>query len=232
MKALVYRGRGRRCLEDRPRPDIRLPTDAIVRVTNATICGSDPNAVKSYARPIARGRILGCEGTGIVEQVGDDVSSIRVSDCVLISCLTSCGMCVQCRKGEKLSCENGGCLLGSAIDGTRAEYVRVPFADHGLFPITVAVDDHTEGPWIDNFHRGFMGSTFHGPNEPVDMASIVFGGSIGMGPLLAVMQYYRTVVRPILNTGGNRRLQLRAGARHSVFQRTNGPTARPGGSYI
>jgi alcohol dehydrogenase len=181
------------------------PTDAIVRVTSATICGSDPNAMKGHAPRVARGRILGYEGVGIIERVGDDVSSFSVGDFVLISCLTYCGMCPNCTKGERLGCENGGWLLGNAIDGTHAEYVRVPFADHGLFPLAITVGDNADGPWNDNSAGGFMGGVFHGPDEPADTSSIVLGGSVGMGPLLAVMQYRRTVFHPILYAEGHRR---------------------------
>ena len=87
-------------------------------------------------------------------------------------------------------------MLGNSIDGTYAEYVRVPFADHSLFSVPGAGADNTGGPWTDNFPEGFMRDVFHGPDERPDAAPIVLGGSVGMGPLLAVMQYYRTVVRP------------------------------------
>lgn len=208
MKALVYHGPGRRFFQDRPRPVIKAPTDAIVKVTNATISGSDLRA-RGNAPRIARGRILGHEGTGIIERVGDRVSNFRVGDCVLISGLTLCGTCAQCKKGDHAHCKNGGWKLGNAIDGTYAEYVRVPFADHSLFPLPGAGGRDTNGPWIDNFPEGFMRSVFHGTDERTDSAPIIYGGSVGMGPLLAVMQYYRTVVHPTLHTNGNRHAEAR-----------------------
>ena len=196
MKALVYRGPGKRCLEDRPRPVVEAPTDAIVKVTNATISGSVLRATRADAPRIARGRIVGHEGTGIIERVGDSVSKFRVGDCVLISFLTLCGTCERCKQGDHAGCENGGWMLGNSIDGTYAEYVRVPFADHSLFSVPGAVANNTGGPWTDNFPEWFMRGVSHGPDEQADTAPIIFGGSVGMGPLLAVMQYYRTVVRP------------------------------------
>ena len=192
MKALVYRGPGKRSLEDRPRPVVEAPTDAIVKVTNATISGSLLCAAD--APRIARGRILGHEGTGIIERVGDSVSKFHVGDCVLISFLTLCGTCKRCQQGD--GCENGGWMLGNSIDGTYAEYVRVPFADHSLFSVPGANANYTGEPWTDNFPEWFMRGAYYGPDEQADTAPIVFGGSVGMGPLLAVMQYYRTVVRP------------------------------------
>jgi alcohol dehydrogenase len=209
MKALVYHGPGRRFFQDRPRPVIKAPTDAIVKVTNATISGSDLRATRGHAPRIARGRILGHEGTGIIERVGDRVSNFRVGDCVLISGLTLCGTCTHCKNGDHVHCKNGGWILGDAIDGTYAEYVRVPFADHSLFSVPGAGDRNTGGPWIDNFPEGFMRGVFRGTDERTDTAPIVFGGPVGMGPLLAVMQYYRTVVHPTLHSNGNRHPEAR-----------------------
>jgi alcohol dehydrogenase len=207
MKALVYHGPGKRIFEDRPRPAITAPTDAIVRVTNASICGADLRAMWGGSPPVVRGLILGHEGTGIVEKVGDSVCNFRVGDCVLISCLTWCGTCAHCENGEHARCENGGRILGSAIDGTCAEYVRVPFADRGLFSVPGAGDDNTDGPWIDDhFPGGFMRDVFEGPDEHTNTAPIVVGGSVGMGPVLAVLEYYRTVLHPILGTDSHRRL--------------------------
>ena len=203
MRALVYHGAGRSSFEDCPRPVIGVSTDVVVKVTNTTICGSDLRTMRGDG-PVTRGRILGSEGTGIIERVGDNVSDFRVGDCVLISGLTRCGRCTHCKNGEAARCENGGWMLGQAIDGTCAEYVRVPFADHSLFLVPGAGDHNTDGPWTDNFPGGLTSGVFYGPDERMDTAPIIFGGSVGMGPLLAVMQYYRTVVRPILHTNGQR----------------------------
>lgn len=196
MKALVYRGRGKSSFEEKPRPAIQAPPDAIVKVTNPTISGSDLHSMRGDAPRIARGRILGSEGTGIIERVGDRVSQFHVGDCVLISAITSCGTCAPCREENSENCKNGGWLLGNEIDGTYAEYVRVPYADHSLLAVLGAGDHNTHGPWIDNFPDGFVNGVVHGPDERSDTAPIVLGGAVGMGPLLSVMQYYRTVVRP------------------------------------
>lgn len=130
MKALVYHGPGKRAWEDVPRPEIKDPTDAIVRVTAVTICGTDLHILKGDVPEVEPGRILGHEAVGVVEQVGTSVTSVRPGDRVLISCITSCGRCQYCRVGSYGQClGGGGWILGHTTDGVQAEYVRVPFAD-------------------------------------------------------------------------------------------------------
>ncbi|WP_175936371.1 alcohol dehydrogenase catalytic domain-containing protein, partial [Burkholderia cepacia] len=123
MKALVYHGPGRKALEERPRPELQSPTDAIVRVTRTTICGTDLHILKGDVPTCEPGRILGHEGVGIVEQVGAAVDSLKPGDPVLISCISSCGRCEYCRRGLYSHCTTGGWILGNRIDGTQAEYV-------------------------------------------------------------------------------------------------------------
>lgn len=194
MKAL-YHGPGKRTFAEASRPIIIDPTDAIVRVTSATICGTNLGTLCGDALPDARGLILGNEGIGVVESVGDDVTNFRAGDCVLISCLTSCGRCTHCQNGQYAHCENGGRILGSAIDGTCAEYVRVPFAERSLFPIPGAGDDGSDGSWIDEFTGEFMDDVSKRADRD---AAVVIGGSVGVGPVLAVLQYYRDVVKPMI----------------------------------
>ncbi|WP_175936505.1 alcohol dehydrogenase catalytic domain-containing protein, partial [Burkholderia cepacia] len=123
MKALVYHGPGRKTLEERPMPELQSPTDAIVRVTRTTICGTDLHILKGDVPTCEPGRILGHEGVGIVEQVGAAVDSLKPGDHVLISCISSCGRCEYCRRGLYSHCTTGGWILGNRIDGTQAEYV-------------------------------------------------------------------------------------------------------------
>ena len=142
MKALVYHGPGKRALEDKPKPVIKAPTDAIVKITKTTICGTDLHIMKGDVPTVTDGRILGHEGVGIIEQVGGSVSNFSVGARVLISCITSCGRCANCKKGMYSHCENGGgWILGNLIDGTQAEYVRIPFADNSLYPIPAGADE-------------------------------------------------------------------------------------------
>jgi alcohol dehydrogenase len=126
MKALVYQGPGQKTFEDRPKPEIRDAGDAIVRITRTTICGTDLHILKGDVPTCAPGRILGHEGVGIVETIGAGVTAFKAGDHVLISCITACGRCAYCRRGMYSHCTTGGWILGNAIDGTQAEYVRTP----------------------------------------------------------------------------------------------------------
>src|SRR5580693_6530685 len=98
MKAFVYLGPAKKAVEDRPKPDITAPTDAIVKITKTTICGTDLHILKGDLPSCEAGRILGHEGVGVVDQVGSAMTTFKVGDRVLISCITACGRCVYCRK--------------------------------------------------------------------------------------------------------------------------------------
>jgi alcohol dehydrogenase len=129
MKALVYKGPGKKAIEDRPVPDIKESSDAVVRISKTTICGTDLHILKGDVPTCEPGRTLGHEGTGIVERVGAGVTNFRPGDCVLISCISTCGRCEYCRRGMYSHCATGGWILGNKIDGTQAEFVRIPHAD-------------------------------------------------------------------------------------------------------
>jgi alcohol dehydrogenase len=89
MKALVYHGPGERAWEDTPRPTIQDASDAIVRITTSTICGTDLHILKGDLPSVTDGRVLGHEGIGVVEQVGTGVSEFHIGDKVIISCVTA-----------------------------------------------------------------------------------------------------------------------------------------------
>src|SRR5450631_226660 len=135
MQALVYQGPGKKALESRPKPDITAPTDAIVKITKTTICGTDLHILKGDVPSCKPGRILGHEGVGVVEKVGPAVTAFKPGDRVLISCVSACGKCEYCRKQMYSHCTAGGWILGNTIDGTQAEFVRTPFADTSLYHI-------------------------------------------------------------------------------------------------
>src|SRR5665811_1128685 len=98
MKALVYRGPGDKAVEDRPKPALQAPGDAIVKITKTTICGTDLHILKGDVATCAPGRILGHEGVGIIEKVGPAVAAFKAGDRVLISCVSACGKCEYCRR--------------------------------------------------------------------------------------------------------------------------------------
>jgi alcohol dehydrogenase len=141
MNALVYHGPGRKSWELKPKPTILEPTDALVRILKTTICGTDLHIMKGDVADVAEGRIIGHEGVGIIEETGSAVSNFKKGDHVLISCITSCGKCEYCKRGMYSHCEKGGWILGHLIDGTQAEYVRIPYADNSLYPIPAGSDE-------------------------------------------------------------------------------------------
>lgn len=189
MRALVYLGPGKRALADRPKPTVDLATDAVVKVMKTTICGTDLHILKGDVPTVSPGRILGHEGVGVIEQVGAAVTSFKPGDRVLISCITSCGRCERCREGMYSHCAQGGWILGNTIDGTQAEYVRIPFADTSLYPIPGTVDDEPLVMLSDIFPTGYECGVLNGKVSPGDIIAIVGAGPIGLATLLTAQLY-------------------------------------------
>jgi alcohol dehydrogenase len=189
MKALVYLGDGKKAFEDRPKPTLAAPTDAIVKVTKTTICGTDLHILKGDMPSVQVGRILGHEGVGIIDEAGDGVTAFKRGDRVLISCITSCGACIACRKLMFSHCANGGWILGNEIDGTQAEFVRIPNADTSLYPI---LDGEEEDPLVmcsDILPTGFECGVLNGQVTPGNITAIVGSGPIGLAALLTAQFY-------------------------------------------
>ena len=189
MKALVYHGPGKRAWEEKPRPTIKDAADAIVRITTSTICGTDLHILKGDLPAVTDGRILGHEGIGIVESVGPGVSSFHVGDKVLISCVTACGKCDFCRKSMYSHCRHGGWILGNTIDGTQAEYVRIPYADTSLYPIPLDGDEEALVMLSDILPTGFECGVLNGQVKPGDTVAIVGAGPVGLAVLLTAQFY-------------------------------------------
>lgn len=203
MKALVYHGPGNRKLEDKPKPALQYPGDAIVRITKTTICGTDLHILKGDVPTVAEGRILGHEGVGIVEEVGTGVSGFHAGDRVLISCITSCGKCGNCKKGMYSHCESGGWILGNMIDGTQAEYVRIPFADSSLYRIPAGADEEAIVMLSDILPTGFECGVLNGQVKPGDTVAIVGAGPIGLATLLTA-QFYSPAELIMIDVDDNR----------------------------
>ena len=180
MKALVYKGPGKRSWEEKPKPTIQKPTDAIVRIDKTTICGTDLHILKGDVPAVTEGRILGHEGLGVVDEVGSGVSNFKKGDRVLISCITSCGKCAACKKGMYSHCADGGWILGHLIDGTQAEYVRIPHADNSLYPVPPGVDEEALVMLSDILPTGFEVGVLNGKVKPGDTVAIVGGGPVGL----------------------------------------------------
>ena len=203
MKALVYHGPGKRSWEDKPKPQIQAPTDAIVRITKTTICGTDLHILKGDVPSVKAGRILGHEGVGVVEEVGSAVSSFKARDRVLISCITSCGKCEACKKGMYSHCESGGWILGNTIDGTQAEYVRIPYADNSLYGVPKTVDEDALMMLSDILPTGFECGVLNGQVKPGDKVAIVGAGPVGLAALLTA-QFYSPAELILIDLDENR----------------------------
>jgi alcohol dehydrogenase len=189
MKALVYRGPGRKALEDRPRPTIVAPTDAIVKMTRTTLCGTDLHILKGDVPSCQPGRILGHEGVGVVEQVGPAVTTFAAGHRVLISCISACGRCPACRKLMYSHCSTGGWLLGNSIDGTQAEWVRIPHAESSLHRIPDGTDEDAMVMLSDILPTGFECGVLNGKVQPGASVAIVGSGPIGLAALLTCQFY-------------------------------------------
>src|SRR5271169_5426428 len=184
MKALVYLGPAKKALEERPKPEITAPTDAIVKITKTTICGTDLHILKGDVPSCQPGRVLGHEGVGIIEEVGPAVTAFKAQDRVLISCISACGKCVYCRKLMYSHCTTGGWILGNTIDGTQAEFVRIPHADTSLYPIPEGADEEALVMLSDILPTGFECGVLNGKVQPGNNVAIVGAGPIGLAALL------------------------------------------------
>lgn len=189
MNALVYHGPGNKAWESVPRPKLQAPTDAIVRITTSTICGTDLHILKGDLPDVTDGRILGHEGIGIVEQVGTSVSEFHVGDKVIISCVTACLKCDFCKRSMYSHCRHGGWILGNTLDGTQAEYVRIPHADGSLYIFPPGGDEEALVMLSDIFPTGYECGVLNGQVKPGDRIAIVGAGPIGLAVLLTAQFY-------------------------------------------
>ncbi|THT99286.1 alcohol dehydrogenase [Lampropedia puyangensis] len=200
MKAMVYYGENDIRFEERDKPVIEQPTDAIIRMTKTTICGTDLGIWKGKNPEIAattqaktgafNGRILGHEGIGIVEEVGSGVSHFKKGDKVIVSCVSRCGTCENCQKQLYAHCRNqGGWILGYMIDGTQAEYVRTPFADTSLYLLPQELNEDVAVLLSDALPTAHEIGVQYGNVKPGDSIAIVGAGPVGMGCVLTAQLY-------------------------------------------
>ena len=192
MNALVYLGPGNKVWGRAPKPHIQEPTDAVVRITTSTICGTDLHILKGDVPTVEEGRILGHEGVGIVEETGNAVSNFSRGDKVLISCITSCSRCGPCRRGMYSHCEKGGWILGHRIDGTQADYVRIPFADTSLHLLGPEANEDAAVLLSDIFPTAYECGVLNGQVKPGDSVAIVGAGPIGLAALVLAQLYSPT----------------------------------------
>ena len=216
MKALVYHGAGKIAWEERPKPMILKSIDAIVKIVKTTICGTDLHILKGDVPEVIDGRILGHEGIGVIEEAGSGVTEFKKGDRVLVSCITSCSKCSSCKKGMYSHCENGGWILGHLIDGTQAEYVRIPFADTSLYHIPENSDEEALVMLSDILPTGFECGVLNGQIKPGDTVAIIGAGPIGLATLLTA-QFYTPAEIIMVDVDDNRlTVAKQFGATHTI----------------
>src|SRR5271155_5679146 len=190
MKALVYHGPGSHAWEEVPRPTILDVTDAVVRVDCTTICGTDLHILKGDVPEVTEGRILGHEAVGTVETIGSAVTTVVPGDRVLVSCISACGRCRFCREGRYGQClGGGGWILGHLIDGTQAEYVRVPFADTSTYQVPDGVSDEEILMLADILPTAYEVGVLNGRVCPGDTVVVVGAGPIGLAAIMGARLY-------------------------------------------
>ncbi len=186
MRALTFQGARTVRLDDVPRPTLKGPEDALVKVTTSAICGSDLHLYHERI-PIQAGAILGHEFVGVVEDVGDHVQRVKPGDRVVACFFTYCGHCINCRRGWFSQCERKG-VFGYGqhfgdLGGGQAEYCVVPLANQTLEPIPDAVSDEQALFVGDILATGFFGAE-RARIQPGDTVAVVGAGPVG---LMAVM---------------------------------------------
>ncbi len=195
MRALVYHGPGQKAWQEVPDPTIINPTDVIVAVDTTTICGTDLHILKGDVPAVTDGRILGHEGVGTITEIGQSVSNLAVGDRVIISCITSCGVCAYCKAQLPSHClaEEGasglGWILGHLINGTQAEFVRVPFAESSLHRLPDGVSDDAAVMLSDILPTGFEIGVRNGRVKPGDVVAVVGAGPVGLAAMMTAGLY-------------------------------------------
>jgi len=222
MKALVYHGPGQKAWEEIPDPTIQAPTDVIIQVDTTTICGSDLHILKGDVPTVEPGRVLGHEAVGTITEIGDAVTTLAVGDRVIVSCIKSCGKCSFCKKGIYSHClgDEGasgmGWVFGHLINGTQAEYLRVPYAENSVYKVPAGVPDSHAIMLSDILPTGFEIGVLNGQVKPGDIVAIVGAGPVGLAAIMtASLQGAARVIA--LDLDANRRAEAhKFGATHDV----------------
>src|SRR5215211_1245899 len=190
MQALVYHGPGEKEWESKSDPTIEQPTDAIVEIDTTTICGTDLHILKGDVPAVTAGRTLGHEAVGTVVETGSGVEDIQQGDKVLVSCISACGRCKYCRRGQQSQClSGGGWILGHLVDGTQAEYIRTPFADTSLYKVPEDLSDEQVLFLADILPTGFEIGVLNGGVKPGDTVVVVGAGPVGLAAIITAKLY-------------------------------------------
>lgn len=216
MKGLVYNGPGKIEWKDVPKPTILKSTDALVKIIKTTICGTDLGILHGKTPSVKSGTTLGHEGIGIIEEIGDSVRNFKKGDHVIISCITSDGSCEYCKKQMYSHCEDGGWILGHLINGTQAEFVRIPHADNSLYAVPEGINEDALVMLSDILPTGHEIGVINGCVKPGDTIAIIGAGPIGMSALLTA-QFYSPAKIYMIDLDDNRlKLAKELGATETI----------------
>ena len=195
MKALVYHGPGAKAWEDVPEPKIEQATDVIVKMDTTTICGTDLHILKGDVATVAAGRILGHEGVGTITEVGSAVSDLNIGDQVILSCISACGHCEFCKHGVYSHClgtegaSGIGWIFGHLIDGTQAEYVRVPYAETSVYKLPAGVSPQLGTLLSDILPTGHEIGVQYGQIKAGDVVAVIGTGPVGLAAIATAGLY-------------------------------------------
>ncbi|KAK6603302.1 alcohol dehydrogenase [Botrytis cinerea] len=199
MKALTWKSLGEVALVEKPRPALKLSTDTIVRVTHASICGTDVHVRDGYHPESEFGRVLGHEGVGFIEEIGESVEGFAVGDRVIVSCITVCSQCENCKRGMPGHCLDGGWQLGNTLDGLQAEYTRIPHATHSLHQCGV----------------------LSGKVEPGCTVAVIGNGPVGLAAIITAQLYSPVMIIGIDIDDNRLRIASDLGADHTINASTD-----------
>ncbi len=193
MKAAVFHGPRDVRVESVADAALAAPTDALVRITAAAICGSDLHTYHART-PALPGFVLGHEGVGIVEEVGRGVSTLKRGQRVVVAATVACGNCFYCRQGQVSHCETSGSAVfgyGSNfagklgdIGGAQSEALCVPMADYTCYPLPEGIDDEAAVFLADILPTGFFGA-LNGDIRPGHTVAVFGSGPVGLCAVMA-----------------------------------------------
>lgn len=221
MSAIIFNKLGDVELVRRPKPQIQSPGDAVVKVLHASICGTDLHILQGHVPTCKPGTILGHEGVGIIESLGAGVTTLSVGTKVLIACISSCGVCTRCRGSLSAHCSTGGWILGHTIDGTQAEYVRVPHAACSLFPLADGVSTEAALPLSDSVPTAYDVGLLPGNIRPGAKVAIIGAGPVALA-LLMLAKLYSPKCIVVIGRGESRLETAKKLGAHHVFSTLNG----------
>lgn len=194
MNAVIFHGPGEKNWEPIADPKVEQGTDAIVRITTTTICGTDLHILKGDVPEVRPGTVLGHEAVGIIEEIGSSVTNLKKGDRVLIPAITADGCCDFCRRGMYSHCRNGGWIFGHTVHGLQAEYARTPYADTSLYPVPEELTDEQVLFLADILPTSYECGVLNGEVKPGDTVAVVGAGPIGLAAVLLSRLYSPSLI--------------------------------------